>query len=187
MHQAIEGIVANRIKSAREGKKLSLRRFSEACGISASHLSQIEKGKISPTVSTLRRIADGLGIPLTEFFKGAADEESIIVRRGRGELLTFPGSKITYELLVAQGNRSSLEPFYAELQVDAFSGLVPHSHRGEEFIYVISGKMGLMVDHEEYVLNEGDSACFRSDNPHQWRNLGKEACRVIWVTTPPLF
>ena len=167
---------------------MTLRDLAKISGCSISFLSQLERDLVSPTVASLRKIADALGVTITSFF---ADDESetdgIVVRKDKRVRFGSMASKVTYESLKPRGANSVLEPLYHILEKGAYSGDDYNMRLGEEFVYVMQGQVELILEEKEMTLNEGDSAVYNSNTPHKWKNTFDGQTILIWVNTPPTF
>jgi uncharacterized cupin superfamily protein len=94
------------------------------------------------------------------------------------------GTGVQMELLAA-GN-VTMEPHLFRLDPGAGSG-EPYSHEGEEFLYVLTGRLNIFLGEQEFQLRAGDSFYFTSSTPHHWMNPGKIVTSILWINTPPTF
>jgi len=176
------------IKKLRLKQNLTLRNMAELSGCSISFLSQVERDMISPTVASLRKISDALGVTITSFFEEADGEQDIhVVRKDKRVRLASKASKVVYESLKPRGANSVLEPLYHILEKGAYSGDDFNRHVGEEFVFVQKGQIELNIDGKLMTLNEGDSAVYNSNIPHKWKNIFDGETILLWVNTPPTF
>lgn len=176
------------IKELRLKHNMTLRDLAKTSGCSISFLSQLERDMISPTVASLRKIADALGVTITSFF---ADDDSpkdaVVVRKDNRMKIGSKASKVVYESLKPRGANSVLEPLYHILEKGAYSGDEYNIHLGEEFVYVLKGCVEITVDGNKMTLEEGDSALYNSNVPHRWKNIFDGETVLLWVNTPPTF
>lgn len=179
--------LGKKIKQLRDSKGLTLRQLSEISGCSLGFLSQLERDLISPTVASLKKISTALGVNVIHFFDSSIDDERIVVRKNERNRMVNPKSKVTYELLRPQFSETELEALFMYLEPGAFSGKEPHTHIGEEFVIVLKGELEITVNNEVYLLKEGDSAIYKSNHPHSWKNPSSEQTEVLWVNNPPTF
>jgi len=176
------------IKELRVERDLTLRALAELSGCSTSFLSQVERDLISPTVASLKKIADALGVTMTRFFqKDDSDKNSVYVRKNERVRFASQASKVVYESLKPLEANSVLEPLYHILEEGAYSGDDNNIHVGEEFVIVLKGQLEITLDGDVFVLDEGDSAVYNSNIPHRWRNSFSGRTEVLWVNTPPTF
>ncbi|AEA33105.1 helix-turn-helix domain-containing protein [Hippea maritima] len=180
--------VGSKIREIRTKKNMTLRDLSKKSGCSLGFLSQVERDLVSPTISSLRRIADALGINIISLFEEREPPvDSIVVRKTNRGKFENRRSRVKYELLRPQFSDTTIEALYMYLEPGAISGTSPHSHNGEELVIVLKGKLEIEVGGKSYLLEEGDSAVYNSNLPHKWRNSYEGTTEVIWVNHPPTF
>lgn len=176
------------VKELRLKHEMTLRDLAKASGCSISFLSQLERDMMSPTVASLRKIADALGVTITSFFSDDdGDKDRIFVRKDERVRIGSQASKVTYESLKPRNANSILEPLYHTLEKGAYSGDDNNMHLGEEFVYVLQGQVEITVGDKPMILNEGDSAVYNSNIPHRWKNTFDGKTILLWVNTPPSF
>jgi len=179
-----------RLRHARLLLGMRLKEVAAKADCSESLLSKIENEKITPSLLTLRRIANVFGLTLGELFAAPDEAERVVTKAGERPLITFDplrkGSGITLERLIPysshhllQGNIHIIDPGGGS------DGTVQHP--GEELGYVLEGTIELKLDGNTFLLNEGDSFTFRSERAHGYRNIGAGRARVLFVNTPPTF
>lgn len=177
-----------RLRELRLARALSLRALAEQAGVTASALSQIENGKNSPSVSTLKKILAALGTTLGEFF---AQEDA-----NGGSAFVFPASRLVnvasgeglrYLSLPGPGAGRALQIMDENYAPEADTGPELYSHSGEEGGICIAGQIELTVGSRQQVLEAGDAFYFSSAQLHRWRNVGPTLARMISACTPPSF
>lgn len=176
-----------KIRALRQKKNLGLAQLGDHTGLSPGMLSKIERGQLFPTLPTLLRIAMVFGVGLEHFFVSSADRPTLAIvrKKDRVRLPSRPGDVSPcyfFESLDFPAADRRMEAFYAEFEPPT-EPLVPHSHSGAEFIFVMSGQLVLNVDGEDAVLGEGDSIYFDSGFPHTYRRQGRAACSAIVVVS----
>ncbi|MFP3854714.1 MAG: helix-turn-helix domain-containing protein [Anaerolineales bacterium] len=171
--------VGARIRELRDSQGLSLRALAEECGLSVNAISRIERGESSPTVSSLHRLALGLNVPITDFFRGNEDQSTILVRRTERRRSKSQG--VLLESLGSGLSAQRLEPFLVTLAAGAVASDEPLSHRGEEFIFCVEGEVEYEIGDTIYRLEAGDSLLFMADQLHQLRNAHIETARVLVI------
>jgi transcriptional regulator with XRE-family HTH domain len=182
------------IKKIRKSKGITLQEMSSRTGISVNHLSLIELGKTNPSIGTLKKITNALGVPFmslgNETIASSSphnnEKKAEVVRKDMRKMLVYPKSKTKVYLLTPDLQRQ-LEVILSESEPDEQGPEEWYSHEGEEFGFVLEGELEVTVDNEVYVLKEGDSISYRSHLPHRMRRIGDAPCRSIWVVTPPSF
>jgi mannose-6-phosphate isomerase-like protein (cupin superfamily) len=144
----------------------------------------LENDGTSPSINTLRDILDVLGVSISEFF---AETPEIQVVFGKDSLVIANDEDgIRVELLVPGAQNRTMDPALVTLQ--AGEKMEEQSfHEGEEFGFVISGKIGLTLDDKDYVVCRNECFFFTSDRRHAVRNIGKGPAKILWVVTPPTF
>jgi len=179
--------IGPKIKALRQKKSLGLVQLGEHTGLSSGMLSKIERGQLFPTLPTLLRIAMVFGVGLEHFF---VDDEDVprmaIVRKSeRLRLPDRPGETSPayfFESLNFPVADRTMEAFYAEFEAGA-EATEPHSHPGEEMIYVISGQLIVSIDGKDAVLDEGDAIYFDAAVPHSYRRGGDTLCATLVAVT----
>jgi transcriptional regulator with XRE-family HTH domain len=183
------------IRTLRLERHLTLTSVAQAAGVSASLISQVERGLATPSISALRRIAGALNVPIAALFLGdheASDGESdrsgrrLIVRRRERKSLHVPRSKVVYELLTPDLNRK-VEFLWIEYEPGSITHPEPMSHPGEENAVCLEGSVVVTIDGQEFEISEGDSISFESGRPHQVENRTSQRAVLISAITPPAF
>jgi transcriptional regulator with XRE-family HTH domain len=174
-----------RIKEIRLQRGMSLKDVAQAAGISDSMLSQIEHNQSNPSVGTLKKLADVLGVSVGSLFEESSGEQCKVVRKNHRKFLMPASSGIRYELLVPD-LRGSLEFIFVHFEPGAATG-EPFVHSGEEAGVMLSGSIEMTVGSDVYVLKPGDSIRLDPSMPHSFRNPTGEVSTAIWVITPPSF
>lgn len=161
--------VASSLRELREARGISMRTLATKSGLSANALSMIERGKTSPSVSTLYKLADALGVSITAFF-GAETEKKQVVFLKQDERSRMSFTRGLFEALGGEKFVGRVEPFMLTLESGASSG--PHSivHSGHEFIFCLRGQLDYTVEKEVFHLSAGDSLLFASKLQHKWKN-----------------
>jgi len=168
---AISVDVGGRLRELREARNISMRALATKSGLSANALSMIERGKTSPSVSTLYKLADALGVSITAFFgKESAKQQIIFVKSD--ERTRIPFARGVFEGLGGEQFVGRVEPFMLTLETGASSG--PHSmtHTGHEFVFCLRGQLEYQVERQTFILSAGDSLLFAAQLKHKWRNAG---------------
>lgn len=177
--------VGKKIKELRNDKGLSLKDVAESTGVTKSMLSQIERGISSPSINTLKKIADCLGMPVAYFFSETA-QAGPVVRKNERKILKPPDLGVEYELLSPNLQRK-MEFIFTRFSPGKGTGDDLYTHDGEECGIVLKGRMRVFCQGNVYDLEEGDSIYFDSTQPHGFLNIGEEDVEVIFCITPPSF
>lgn len=182
--------VGQKIRQLRLRKKIGLVDLGRHTGLSASMLSQLENGKLVPTLPTLARIAMVFDVGLDHFFAGRGRESRFSVVRA-AERMRFPdraGSPAPawyFECLAYPVQDKAMQAYAADFEPRPAGNAEEHRHDGAEFLYVVEGSLAVRYDGEETVLECGDSAYFDASLPHAYRAAGPARARALVVTTPP--
>lgn len=182
-----------RLRELRRLRGLTTRELAARSGVSTSMINQIETGTSGTSVSSLRRIAAGLDVPLAEFFLSGEPEAEAppagpsvsVVRRDERRRLQLPESHVVYELLTPDLT-SEIEFVWIELEPD-HPPVEAMSHPGRECCVVIAGTLTSVIGDEEYTLEAGDSIVFDCSIPHTTENRGRQTVIQISAITPPRF
>jgi transcriptional regulator with XRE-family HTH domain len=178
------------IRGLRRKQGLSLRDLAELTGFSISFLSLVERGQSSISLTSLHTVGKALAVEMSAFFPAPSDEPEapavphVTRLSGDGRLST--DSAHTYKLLGGRGFKSTLEPVHVTI-APCDDTRDAYAHEGEEFAYVLSGRLVFVVDGVEYRLGAGDSIHYQSTIPHTVRNETNEPAEALWVLTTRLF
>ncbi len=178
--------VGQRLRLHREHAGLSQRGLAKRAGVPSSSVSLMESGKISPSISSLKRLLDALGVSLSQFFGEDEPQKRQTVFR-QAEMPQLGRGGVSYRQVGKNLKHSTIQMLYEEYAPGSSSGKIPLSHEGEEAGIVISGHLELTVDGETQILGPGDSYLFRSTRPHRFDNRGNDRCIVVSACTPPTF
>ena len=172
-----------RLRLVRTARGLSLADVAGKVGISVGFLSAIERSAMSASVATLRNLAKFYKLNILDFFDQSGARQYLVRPSERRQLDASDGVRME---LLAWGN-PVMEPHLFHVAPGAGSGEEEYSHEGEEFLFVLTGSLNLVVDGQEYLLQKGDSFYFESSTPHRWSNTAKQEAVILWVNTPPTF
>lgn len=180
--------IGKKIKKIRKNKNLTIRKLASSVGCSNGYISQLEKGDVTPSITILKKISNALGMRLVDFFLEEQDEEAIVIRKNERFEIRYPQSDAAIFMLTKRLTGRSMEPLLARFEPGAGSrGQYSHGLGGEEFGYVISGQLYLMIEDKEYILEDGDSFYFKSTKPHGYTNKSDRVTEVMWVISPPTY
>jgi DNA-binding transcriptional MerR regulator/mannose-6-phosphate isomerase-like protein (cupin superfamily) len=172
-----------RFRRLRQGRNLSLSQVASATGVSVGFLSALERGQMSASIATLRRIARYYRTNILSFFEPARDNSKLVRPTERKVLETTKGVRME---LLAWGN-TAMEPHLFRIKSGGGSG-ESYTHEGEEFLHILRGEFEIWLNTDEhYRMKPGDSLYFQSSTPHRWRNPGKTESWLLWINTPPTF
>jgi transcriptional regulator with XRE-family HTH domain len=187
---ASDNRLGHEVRSLRTAKSFSLKELATKASLSIGMVSQIERGLTSPSIRSIKNIAEALEVPISWFFHesdhGNPEEAGKIVRANGRRKLRLPKLGVAKDLLTPDMS-GELEMLLVTIEVNGTSGPELYTHQGEEAGLVLSGSIELVIDKQTFRLHEGDAFRFPSTVPHRFRNIGKTQSQVLWVITPPLY
>jgi transcriptional regulator with XRE-family HTH domain len=180
-NEAVSVDVGARLRQLREARGHSIRELARRSGISANALSLIERGRSSPSVSTLYKVSDALEIPITTLFQVGDDEVAEVVYIRAGERTRVPFMRGLWEGLGGESFSGRVEPFALTLENGANSGPALIEHTGHEFVLCLRGQLEYQVASQIYTLEGGDTLLFAAHLRHRWRNPGPLVTSAVFV------
>src|SRR3954465_14231816 len=187
--------VGERLRDIRRLRRATLKTIADRAGVSESFLSQVERGRASASIASLRRIADALGVSVAELFEPGAPPRPRVLRREERPSLAF--GILGRKLLLTPGPLQHLEVFVGEFDPGGSTGAEPYAHGdSEELFVVLTGTVQLELGGSTsafarggstYELQSGDSIDYRSSIPHRVNNVGEERAEVMWIISPPSY
>jgi transcriptional regulator with XRE-family HTH domain len=179
-HDAVSVNVGERLRELREARNISMRTLASRSGLSANALSMIERGKASPSVSTLYKLAEALGVSITTFFATDIDRKQVVFLKADARPhVSF--SRGVFEGLGGEQFVGRVEPFMLSLENSANSGSRTMSHTGHEFVFCLRGELEYQIERQVYHLGPGDSLLFAAHLKHKWKNPGRNVATAIIV------
>jgi len=174
------GTVGGKIKNSRMQKALSLEQIANETGFAVARLKGIEDGSITPSVGDLLHIARALQIDSDSLIKeqDASINDRVTAYQKRTD-------DYAYETLTPGCERKHLKAFRVTIEAEQDHKGVGYQHEGEEFNYVLTGKVQVTVGEHRNILKAGDSLHFNSAIKHQLKNIGQETAVMIVVIYSP--
>lgn len=176
-------LVGQRLRALRERRGISMRSLAITSGLSANALSMIERGKTSPSVTTLSKLASAMGINICSFFKEKPELEDIVYVKagertsgqfGEGQWECFGGDRFIGEI---EGCVFTIDP-------GGSNGPMAITHDGSELFICVQNKVQLKIEKTKYTLNEGDSVMFEGKRIHGWSNpFDKTAKFMVFLSS----
>lgn len=183
--------LGRKLHQLRMRKKIALADLGKHTGLSPSLLSQLENGKMVPTLPTLARIAMVFDVGLEYFFGDKRGKKLFSVVRA-GERMRFPERpdvpepSYFFECLTFASQGKGLQAYLADFpQRTSKKESAEHFHDGSEFVFVMEGTLSVRFQGEDHDLHAGDSVLLDSSEPHNYRGKGKKGARALVVTMPP--
>lgn len=192
--------LGDKLREIRKERGLTLQQVADAAGLSKAFVSQIESGTANPSLASLKRVGNALGVPLATLFEEKVNGpepastllegsgEVRVVRQHRRKQIVWPG-RSTPSYLLTPDLRGRLEVLLDVLEPGAAEEDDGRcmTHEGEEFGFILEGRYEATVSGQVFVLEEGDSITYPSHLPHRGRAIGDQRVRTLWVITPPSF
>ncbi len=176
--------LGQRIKGLRAERALQQRQLAEKAGLTPSMLSQIESGRLTPSLHTLGKLAGALGVSIGSLFEPAPNGRLHVTRRAEYPVVSFDGSREQWAVLGAGLFQGKIRAVVSTLPARA-KGVRTEKvilEPGQmKLFYVIEGKVGLHYNGEVHELGAGDSAYLDGGSPHGWESLGPKPARALWV------
>jgi len=179
--------VGARLKRMRQVFGLTQRELARRAGVTNGAISLIEQDRVSPSISSLKKILDGIPMSLAEFFTlDLAGPEDVFFAAEDLPEIAF-GDKISFRMVGRAIQGRALQMLHETYQPGADTGEVMLRHDGEEAGIVVRGRLLLTVGDQERVLGAGEAYYFKSRIPHRFRNPDDSPCEVISANSPPSF
>lgn len=180
----METEIGARIREARRLRRLTLQSLAGETDLSVSFLSQVERGQVLPSVTTLQKLAKALQVAPGQFMDTPVLANPV-VRKDQRMRLRLPNSAVDRECLTP-GLNHRLQVFQAGLNPGETSSEVFLRHDSEEFMMVLEGTLEVQVGAEIHRLEAGDTILFSANVPHMTRGVGDQRAEYVVVNTPPV-
>jgi transcriptional regulator with XRE-family HTH domain len=182
----VEGVssarLGERIRGLRRERGLTLDLLAQRSGVSRAMISKLERGEKNPTLVVAAKVAEGLGVSLSQLVGVEERREIIVVRRDRRMIMRDPETGFERQLLSPAFGRGGIEFIRNVVPEGSSSGEFPPHRRGvEEYVVVESGRLRAVLGGEDYLLEEGDALYFEADIPHRFDNAGEVECAYYLV------
>ena len=178
--------VGARLKTIRKMHGLSQRELAKRAGVTNGTLSLIEQNRVSPSVSSLRKVLSGLPMSLGEFFTNDFSATPKVFF-DQDELTELGDGEVRLRLVAGQRRDRAMSIMHETYAPGADTGEDMLTHDGEEGGVVVRGQIEVTVGGSKRVLGPGQAYYFDSTLPHRFRNPGDEECVIISANTPPSF
>lgn len=178
--------VGERVKTVREQRGLSIQDIAQRTGLDAHTLVEIEQGAMAPPLGTVIKLAKALEMKMGYFISGGEDKTYTIVRHGDRKVVSRFDSKkgkhygYEYQSLAPHKKDRHMEPFLVTLEPSTTEE-ERSTHDGQEFIFVLTGRMEVRLGDEIHLLEPGDSIYYDSTVPHLVKCHGGETTRILAV------
>ncbi|MDO4492654.1 MAG: XRE family transcriptional regulator [Clostridia bacterium] len=176
--------IGEKIRLLRLQRGLTQEELAARTELSKGFISQLERDITSPSIATLMDILEALGTDVARFF--SEDTDDTVVFSDKDMFVKEAENGVEIKWLVTSAQKNALEPILVTIPPHEQTA-TDEPHEGEEFGYVLSGSIELILGGRKVRAHKGDSFCFRPTTDHAIRNTGSHEARVLWVSTPPSF
>ena len=175
--------LGKKIKQMRNQKSLTQEELADRCELTKGYISQLENNLNSPSIATLTDILAALGSNLSEFFQEEAEEKIVF---SKNEFFEKDADGILWHWLIPNAQKNMMEPVLVELSENTS---IPEDvpHEGEEFGYVLEGKIAIVLGNKYHICKKGEAFYYSANKPHLIINKGTGKARFLWISTPPNF
>jgi transcriptional regulator with XRE-family HTH domain len=179
--------IGTRLRLVRQIYGLTQRELARRAGVTNGAISLIEQNRVSPSISSLKKILDGIPLSLADFFTlDFSPSNNVFFAAAELTEIAF-GDHISMRMVGRNIKNRNLQMLLETYQPGADTGDAMLRHQGEECGIVVSGSLVVTVGAQEKTLHQGDAYYFKSDIPHRFRNPGAVACVLISSNSPPSF
>lgn len=175
-------ILAEELRRYRKRRDLSIEQLASLSGVSRSMISKVERCEAVPSTTILSRLAEALGVTFSRLMSAPIDREILVIPAARQPVLRDEESGFV---------RRCLSPVLPGRGVDWVLNTLPpgsatgeftaHRHGVEEYIYVLSGRLGVRIGDKSVTLERGDSLYFEADTQHAFANIGRSPCEYFLI------
>ncbi len=176
--------IGEKLRKLRLSNSLTQEELASRADLTKGYISQLENDSTSPAISTLKDILDVLGVSISEFFAEKLDLQVVFGEESR--VITGDEKGLRVELLVPGAQNRTMDPALVTLQPGESMAEQPF-HEGEEFGYVLTGRIELGLDDKLHTVRKNECFYFPSDHRHRVSNPGKTEAKILWVVSPPTF
>jgi transcriptional regulator with XRE-family HTH domain len=180
--------LGRKLRRLRLRKKITLGELAKHTGLSASMLSQLENGKLIPTLPTLARIGMVFDVSVDHFFNRTGGPRLFAVVRSSErmrfpELPDAPAPSYFFECLTFASQGQALQAYLVDFPAQPRPPAREHVHDGVEFLFVLEGRVAIRYQDEDREIDAGDAVLLDSSVPHSYRCAGEQASRALVVTS----
>lgn len=175
--------IGSKIKRLRQQLNLSQSELADRCELTKGYISQLENDLTSPSIATLMDILSALGTSAAKFFK---KEDDARVTFSENDFIEKHEDGMILKWIIPNAQKNEMEPVLVELLSGA-STSVDFPHEGEEFGYVLEGKICITLGESKHVCKKGETFYYAANKAHSIKNIGKTPSKILWASTPPNF
>ncbi|MDH5173849.1 MAG: XRE family transcriptional regulator [Elusimicrobiota bacterium] len=175
--------LGSRLRDFRRRRKMTLEELAKRTGLTSSFLSQVERNITSPSVKSLREIANALNTKVGCFFEEENGRDFIFIKKDNRRRVVNDGLKSFYEVLASDLLGIRMEPSLLVLKSGGMMEKQPGSLDGEEFAFVLKGRVELLRGTEKFIMEKGDSIYFKGVKSYKLVNIGSNEANLLWVVS----
>lgn len=177
--------IGKKIRELRLGNDLTQEELANRVELTKGYISQLENNLTSPSIQTLLAILEVLGTDVHEFF---SLENEAVITYNEDDYYTKEDNTLKNEIywIVPDAQKYQMEPIIIEIEPGGQS-TIDNPHSGEEFGYVLEGRVTLVYNKKRYPLKKGQTFYYLSHKEHYLVNNSNSVCKVLWISTPPMF
>lgn len=180
----LNDLIGHRLRHLREQRSLSLDQAAQLTGVSKPMLGQIERGQSNPTVSTLWKIADGLGVPFTAFLEKEGPEVKYVSQKELTPINEADDKYKVYPVFPMLPGKF-FEIFTVTLEPGCQYHAKPHPRGVEEYVWVTEGETTIIINEEQFVIGKEEGISFKADRNHTYLNEKQAISNIVMVIYYP--
>lgn len=172
-----------KLKEIRQQKNLTQEELADRCELTKGYISQLENDLTSPSIATLCDLLNALGSNLSDFFHEESEGKIVFTE---SEYIEKQSEGMIWNWVIPNAQKNMMEPVLVELEAGADTR-TDFPHEGEEFGFVIEGRVSIEKAGKRHIAKKGESFYFTANKEHKIVNIGKSKAKFIWISTPPNF
>ncbi|MBW2451974.1 MAG: helix-turn-helix transcriptional regulator [Deltaproteobacteria bacterium] len=182
----LKKIVGKKLKTIRLKNDMTIQELATKSKVSSNMISRIERGLTIPSVEILMKLSTVFDKSINYFVEDVSTTHEIVFSSpGKRDTTVYDDEMNMHTESFTSGLRDpQFMSFLCTIPKGGTSGRQQMYHPGDELIYLIEGRLEVIIAGESYQLNAGDSLSFKSHLPHRWNNIGDEDAKVVWTLSP---
>lgn len=172
-----------RLRDLRRRQKMTLEELAKRTCLTSSFLSQVERNVTSPSVKSLREIASALNTKVSCFFEEEKHRDFMFIKKDKRKNIVNNKLKSRCQVLASGLLDIRMEPVLFTLEVGGKIEKQSDSLDGEEFGFVLKGKVELLRGREKFIMEKGDSIYFKGIKSHKIVNIGNNEAKILWIVS----
>jgi transcriptional regulator with XRE-family HTH domain len=182
VEEVVSGRLGRRVRALRRERGLTLDGLARRSGVSRAMISKLERGEKNPTLVVAAKMAEGLGVSLSQVVGVEERREVVVIRRERRMVMRDPETGFERQLLSPSFGGRGIEFIRNVVPIGSTSGEFPPHRRGvSEYVVVERGRLRALLGTDEYFLERGDALYFEADVTHRFDNAGEGECSYYLV------